>query len=485
MQKIIRWGAMFLLLSIASTGFAQQEEEHGTGLLFESINTRSIPQQATLTTDSYRGLPSSVSLEQYCPQAGNQGVLSTCVGFATAYAMRTILYVKAMREAGYTADPNNHIFSPSFVYEKIKKSDDVYCSNGSLVGDALFLMQYTGAATLKTLPYQCGAVITSHALNESRNYKILSYQKLFSSADTDVDFKVLVTKKALAEEKPCLLSFKVPKSFHSISSIGLWKQKRDDEAPDDVKVGRHAMCVVGYDDKKYGGSFRVLNSWGTGWGDKGFVWIPYKEFGKYAYQVYQVQGEKIKPKTFDNPVVTKPDIKGTIRLQQSSGEAMNVTLQPSTLANGLPTYKMNTEYASGTRFRFYMNASTDAYVYAFASDLSGTINQIFPFEENISPLLGKNSTVAFPSETKVIRMDENKGTDYLLILYSKKPLDIKMLLQQMKQQQGNLSAKAKATLQNKLINPALISYAGDRIAFELKTYTDADILPLLIEIPHR
>ena len=163
---------------------------------------------------------------------------------------------------------------------------------------------------------------------------------------------------------------------------------------------------------------------------------------------------------------------------------MNVSLQPSTVAAGLPTYRMNTEYASGTRFRFYMNASTDAYVYAFASDLSGTINQIFPFDESISPLLGKNSTVAFPSETKVIRMDENKGTDYLLILYSKKPLDLKTLLQQMKQQPGNLLAKAKASLQNKLINPALINYAADRISFELKAYTDADILPVLIEIPH-
>lgn len=482
MHKFIRWAAMFVLLPISSTIHAQQNEEHGTGLLFESISTRSIPQQATLTTDSYRGLPTSVSLEAYCPTAGDQGELGTCVGFATAYSLRTILYVKARREAGYTADPNAHIFSPSFVYEQIKSSDDVICKKGSYIADALELLQYAGVATLKTLPYQCGATISNEALNEGAAFKILSCQKLFSSEELDLSYKILLTKKALSEGNPCLLGFKTAKSFKG-KVTDVWKQQPNDAEPTSINIG-HAMCVVGYNDNKYGGAFRVLNSWGTGWGDKGFIWIPYSDFAKYAYQCYQVQGEKIKPQKTNDPVALKPDIKGTIRFQQNTGEAMNVSLQPSTFATGLPAYKMNTEYASGTRFRFYMNTSTDAYVYAFASDLSGTVNQIFPFEETISPFLGKNSTVAFPSETKVIRMDENKGTDYLLILYSKKPLDMKVLLQEMKQQQGNLLVKAKAALQSKLMSPALISYSADRVAFEQKAYTDADILPVLIEIPH-
>lgn len=37
--------------------------------------------------------------------------------------------------------------------------------------------------------------------------------------------------------------------------------------------GGHAMCMVGYDDSKK--SFRVVNSWGKNWGDKGFGWISY------------------------------------------------------------------------------------------------------------------------------------------------------------------------------------------------------------------
>ena len=37
------------------------------------------------------------------------------------------------------------------------------------------------------------------------------------------------------------------------------------------------MVVIGYDDGLE--AFEVLNSWGTHWGNNGFVWIKYKDFG--------------------------------------------------------------------------------------------------------------------------------------------------------------------------------------------------------------
>lgn len=39
------------------------------------------------------------------------------------------------------------------------------------------------------------------------------------------------------------------------------------------KRGYHAVAIVGYDDQ----GWRVKNSWGTGWGDKGFFWIKYSQ----------------------------------------------------------------------------------------------------------------------------------------------------------------------------------------------------------------
>ena len=46
------------------------------------------------------------------------------------------------------------------------------------------------------------------------------------------------------------------------------------------------MCIVGYNDQMYGGSFRVVNSWGDDYGDNGFIWIRYKDFKKYASEAY-------------------------------------------------------------------------------------------------------------------------------------------------------------------------------------------------------
>jgi C1A family cysteine protease len=42
---------------------------------------------------------------------------------------------------------------------------------------------------------------------------------------------------------------------------------------DDIPLGGHEMCVVGYNDSSQ--TFEVQNSWGSGWGDAGFCHIPY------------------------------------------------------------------------------------------------------------------------------------------------------------------------------------------------------------------
>ena len=46
------------------------------------------------------------------------------------------------------------------------------------------------------------------------------------------------------------------------------------------------MCIVGYDDYKYGGAFEVMNSYSTEFGDNGFVWVSYSDFLKTANQAW-------------------------------------------------------------------------------------------------------------------------------------------------------------------------------------------------------
>ena len=51
-------------------------------------------------------------------------------------------------------------------------------------------------------------------------------------------------------------------------------------APGSASHGGHGICIVGYDDAKK--AFRMVNSWGSDWGDNGFAWLSQDFVAKYA-----------------------------------------------------------------------------------------------------------------------------------------------------------------------------------------------------------
>ena len=546
----------FLFLS-----FSIQAQERPTGMIFDPPSIRSIPYKAKLTASSYQSMPASASLEKYCPTAGDQGRYGTCVAFATAYHMRTILYAKTQSEPDTDGNvspvnANSKIFSPTYIYEQIKEASDKNCQEGTNPVNAFELMKTMGAATLATQPYSCGSSVSSTALQEGTDFRITDYQILYMPDETDADLKINSVKKALSEGYPCMLGFIVAKSFYN-SKGDVWREEATDDGPTG-QHGRHAMCVVGYDNNKYGGSFRVLNSWGTTWRDKGYVWIPYADFGKYsilAIQGYgpakefspkktpsvyvpkprkkddEVKPEPVKPEpakptpskpepvkpapvkpapskpeplkpTPSKPEPIKPILKvnlsGVVAFQQNTGTPMiaNRVLTRNLIVaddnekeaykEDLVAYRMDNAYPSGTKFRFFITTNTETFIYAFATDLTGKVNKIMPFEDNMSPRIGANSQVAFPSESKVVKMDNNAGTDYMLILYSQEPLDAVKMLEKMNAAKGGLSQKIKAALGDKLILPSNVTYSTKDIGFDVKKGEHkGTVVPLMVELSHK
>ena len=50
--------------------------------------------------------------------------------------------------------------------------------------------------------------------------------------------------------------------------------------PNDRPIGGHCILIVGYDDGK--GVWIFRNSWGEGWGDHGYGYLPYKYLSSKA-----------------------------------------------------------------------------------------------------------------------------------------------------------------------------------------------------------
>lgn len=81
-------------------------------------------------------------------------------------------------------------------------------------------------------------------------------------------------KAAISTSYPVMFGFDVYNNFFNISPDGNMPMGAGGLA------GGHAVCVTGYDDTHANidgsrGALYIKNSWGTGWGAKGYFWMPY------------------------------------------------------------------------------------------------------------------------------------------------------------------------------------------------------------------
>jgi hypothetical protein len=542
-----------LLSATFALGFSQ---EYSLGMDWDPALTAKASTKIQLASVSYRGMPASYSLEKYAPSVGNQGNYGTCNAFACAYAAATMIFAQTHGITDKTTI-DKLVFSPTYLYQNIVNNGGNNCQAGTHPVPALIFMNEKGLPFNKTVPYICGKSWSSTADKEAEKYKISDASLLFGK-DNEVltaDFKVESTKKALLENTPVIIGFELPKSF--------FKVKTDTWDPDPAEAlgnwqhGKHAMTVVAYDDYKAGGAFKLLNSWGSGWGSGGYVWVKYADYTRCCLMAFQPFGDanaplpdfiaevapqpaprpkvlpkrdevvdvepkpqpKVEPKPQPKPtpqptpqpkVEPKPQpkptpqydptftLKGSVEFIQNTGEKMtanrissrNLIVEDEDKSDNKPksedlaAYRMDKSYPSGTKFRFFININEQAYIYAFATDLTGQVNRIMPYDDLISTHVGANSVVAFPSEKKVVKMDDNKGTDYMLILYSTEKLDSKAIAEKMSATKGGLSKKIKAVLGDKLVDKGDVKYSEKEIGFDFTSKKRGGIVPLMVELSH-
>ncbi len=468
---------------------------HAQGLNFNDSIYHKIPKKKSSLVVNTNGLPAKVDLSIYAPTAINQGKLGTCVGVSTAYYMRTILEAKRLNITDKDAI-NALRFSPSFLYNAIKDPKDKNCTQGSEVAAALEFMKNTGVVKLTQQTYpDCNPNLS---LIPDKASKIMDYIRLFGLSDRPEDV-VVSTKKALAEGTPVVIAIQTTPSLDDLGfwqalwirilkffgidtgdKFGLWNPAKSKKLR-----GGHAVCVVGYDDQKFGGAFHVANSRGTQWGDEGFFWIRYEDYivhAKYAFQAY------LPAQNYTTEALRSGNV--TIELANlRSNELRFNRLLPENAHNNtheepLTTYSMLDPQPSDTRYKFHVNVDKQSYLYVLGANATQqAIDKLFPID-SISPIIGANTKVILPSETQIYALNEITGTEYWLFLFSDKEVKIDSCIREINARKGPFPQRVQDVFGKQLLKPEQVNYKTKKMGFELREKHDGLIVPLMITLQH-
>jgi len=200
----------------------------GTEQIINEENYKSLP------------LPSSYSYLQFMSPIMNQGSESTCVPHSISAAYD---YYNAMMFPATSSTEGK--FSPSEIsIHQIYNAKTNY-GPGMSYKEALEFCKNFGVVSEKEYLKK----------DLSKPRKIYNYAKVVS---------YLGVKQSIVINGPVMIATYV----RDLNSPAFWRGTNN--------YGGHATCLIGYDDAKE--AFLLRNSWGTKFGNGGYVWFPYKDF---------------------------------------------------------------------------------------------------------------------------------------------------------------------------------------------------------------
>lgn len=351
-------------------------------------------------------LPEAVSLLKYAPPRLNQGQQGSCVAWSCAYAAQTIL-----TSAATGNDPAAVAFSPSYLYNQIKLDN----CQGSYLQRAMEAMKRNGGVALRDYPYtdqDCERMPTSTDINDGRQNVIHGFTRL-TSGDNINSISVRAIKEHLAKNAPVAIGMMVGQSFmQSMMGEELWTPQGMDESQ--MGMGGHAMCVIGYDDSKFGGAFQIMNSWGQEWGKEGVGWVRYGDFQRYVKEAYGI--DPLPKRTAVANIPLECNI-GLVR--NDNGQYIQLTGRGNYFETASPIQK-------GTRFKIEIKNETECYIYIFGMETDGSSFVLFPYTDKHSPYCGITGYRKFP-RAQSLMADSLGNKDYMAIVVSKDELDYNAL----------------------------------------------------------
>ena len=210
-------------------------------------------------------LKDSVDFRQYFTNIRNQGWTNACTGFAVA-ALTDF-------KMNYIRQLNGEYTSPMFnwYYGRMLHGEEEL-NSGVWLRYSLKALLDNGFVVESLMPFdgnykkEPDIEAISHAEISKMYLQKTSY---FLMEPEDVT-------QALSDGTPVVFGLRLNSSFYG-NTDGMIK----DSSPDN---NYHAMLAVGYT----ASHIIVRNSWGAGWGDKGYCYIPHNYFKEYAHDCWTI-----------------------------------------------------------------------------------------------------------------------------------------------------------------------------------------------------
>ncbi len=353
-------------------------------------------------------LPESVSLLRFAPDRQNQGKQGSCVAWSSVYAARTIVEAASTGASG-----NSTVYSPAFVYNQIGLED----CQGSYIQRAMEFMTNKGVLPYNDFPYtdeECTRQPTSSLWDKAAQNKMHGFTRLTDGESVE-GINVRAVKEHLAKDAPVVIGMMVGGTFmQGMMGKDTWAPSSEDRSQ--MGFGGHAMCVIGYDDRRQ--AFQIMNSWGSEWGNNGVGWVRYGDFKEFVREAYGIdpmpkRGAALNVAFECNIGLVKNEGKQYIPLKLKSG---NVFETVSTVA-------------PGTAFKMEIKNATECYIYIFGQETDGTSYTLFPYPDKtdpaktqFSPYCGITGYRLFPRGKSMVPDNVGKK-DVFAVVVTKKPLD--------------------------------------------------------------
>jgi hypothetical protein len=405
-----------------------------------------------------------VDLKPFCPAIDNQGDINSCVGWACGYASMTIQKAFYKDWKNQTEKITQEAFSPMFLFNQITQED---CGGSRLrdAGESLKLKGNLRKEEFNAERNSCDRVPTPLEESKAQANRIFDYTALFIPSAAE-RVKIEQIKMTLVQNRPVVVGLAIKQNFTELTrGTKFWWPN----AGNTNSAGGHALCVVGYDDGK--GAFEIMNSWGSRWGNGGYIWIKYKDFAahcKYALDI--VMDFSDGPK--EHLVYGELKVKRPFMVIGNDVTFEDAEVALASNANYTRTAEIGT---NPEVFQVWYEGGAKQYVYVISQGSDGNVKLHWPKSKKLDPKIKDqahsalipdlNVPIPFPEAYSTFGIDE-VGEDVIYFIFSDKAQsEIKNVLAYCRNYKKDVDVSLKKYLGSKLMKESEVDLTDDKMSF--------------------